>query len=361
MSENKMRKSENYYDYITPEGLEAIRNIEGHTKFELAEYKGKKIMTGPYGITQEGFDSLKTLRDVYNVDVPEVLINTKLTDLTTEQCKDVAGYVAMLNTKMITNLVGPNFEEWTREIRTGFLMAVHAAGIGTFIKGLEQESEGSFLYQTKMTGNPYKAGLALISDLEGKPLEMDSITRRYLLGLIQSGNPTAIMDKQELFHYDSLINNNPAFYEDIINSMKKSADSWDFAESNQVFLATSYEYEYPYHAVHSIEQNLAMEGRDGGVIKGESSKKATEIRDNILEATLQHNPDFGKEKKSKFNKLAKFFKNMFNGIESEDSEDEEEPYDFVPTEQMTGEDGNKIFEITKEAQNGTGNENDNLQ
>ena len=51
---------------------------------------------------------------------------------------------------------------------------------------------------------------------------------------------------------------------------------------------------------------------------------------------------------------------MFNGIESEDLE-EEQPYDFVPTEQMTGEDGNKIFEITKEAQNGTRNENDNLQ
>lgn len=358
---NKTRRSENYYDYITPEGLEAIRNIEGHTKFELAEYKGKKIMTGPYGVTQEGFDSLKTLRDIYNVDVPDRLINTKLTDLTTEQCKDVAGYIAMLNTKMITNLVGPNFETWTREIRTGFLMAVHAAGIGTFMKGLEEESEGSFLYQTKMTGNPYKAGLALISDLEGNPLEMNSITRRYLLGLIQSGNPTAIMDKQELFHYDFLINNNPDFYEDIINSMKKSASSWDLAESNQAFLATSYEYEYPYHAVHSMEQNLAMESGNGPEAKSELAQKANEIRGNILDATKQYDPNFGKKKESKFNKLAKFFKNMLNGIESEDFEDEEEPYDFVPIDQMTGEDGNKIFEITKEAQNGTGNENNNLQ
>lgn len=357
---NKTRRSESYYDYITPEGLEAIRNIEGHTIFEEVEFNGKKIMTGPYGITQKGLDALKTLRDIYNVDVPEKLINAKLTELTTKECKDVAGYNAMLNTKMITNLVGPNFEEWTREIRTGFLMAVHAAGIGTFMKGLEQESEGSFLYQTKMTGNPYKAGLALISDLEGKPLGMNGITRRYLLGLIQAGNPTAIMDKGELWYYDNQINENPKFYEDIINNMKESASIWDSSEANQVFLSTSYEYTFPFHAVHSIEQSMAFDGINDSEARSEHLKQAARLRAEQEEGVEEFNPDFGKkEKDSGFIKLAKFFKKMLNNEEEEENTDD--PYDFVPIEQMTGEDGEKLFTITEEENNGTGNENNNLQ
>ena len=95
---------ENPYDYITNNALDAIKNLEGHTRTEDAKFGGRVTRTSTYGITQEGLNGLDRLRFKYRVRIPERLVNAKLDDLSESDTRLAAAYTAMLNTKDIEEI-----------------------------------------------------------------------------------------------------------------------------------------------------------------------------------------------------------------------------------------------------------------
>lgn len=195
---------ENPYEYITPNALDAIKNLENHKKAEDANFKGKTTRTTRYGITQIGLDGLDTLRTKYRVDVPEVLINAKIDNLTEEQCRLAAAYRAMLNTKDIEEITNSKgFSKQPLAFRAGVMAAIHTRSMNKDYKqSYLDKKPGSFLLACQ-SGNPYNMLKCLLIDADGNLQEEFrygnnlGLNKRNLVGVLCAINPDMTWNKKE--------------------------------------------------------------------------------------------------------------------------------------------------------------------
>ena len=182
-------------DYITPQALTAIKHLEGHYKGLVTPKRadGKKdVPTTYYGITENALHALKDLKN-YGVKVPERLLKLKLKDVSEKDAREIAGYCAVHNTKVIDSYFKKEdvdfFYRLPKEIRSGVLSVMHTGGVyklGDSYK--DPKGYGSLLKAIK-TGERERIARALISKSDGKlmgPIDgtyKDGRKKRLLAGI----------------------------------------------------------------------------------------------------------------------------------------------------------------------------------
>ena len=164
----------NIYDYITPQALTAIKHLEGHYKGLVTPKRadGKNdVPTTFYGLTQNALNALKDLKN-YGVKVPERLLKLQLKDVSEKDAREITGYCAVHNTKVIDSYFKDEgmeyFYKLPKEIRCGVLSVMHTGGVyklGDSYK--DPKAYGSLLKAIK-TGSRERIARALISGADGR-------------------------------------------------------------------------------------------------------------------------------------------------------------------------------------------------
>ena len=204
-----------YSSDISERGLEIIKNAEG------PKTKGTNL----YGITQAGLDGLETLTNRYNVKVPDWIIGADAMKLTEEQCREVTGYIAALNTRLVDTFSKTNnFSTLPLETKTGFLTYLHNEGPYQLRKSFAKGMPGSFL-KAVQTGNPYEMGVALMSNADGTPLKNDGFARRKMIALMAIGNKNYTFDINQERDLD-IRRKQPGFYEETQKRARRLANDW---------------------------------------------------------------------------------------------------------------------------------------
>lgn len=238
------KQAEDYKDYINERGLEIIRNAEGHFK---GPEKVNGVTTTYYGITQKGIDGLEKLSRSYDVKLPDWILSAKVDKLTEKEAKEIAGYHAMLNTKLVDDFSDcNNFSDMELDTRSMFLTYLHNISPYAMRKAYKEGEPGSFLSAVR-GNNPYLMARALIQKADGTVMEeFDQTTerngfkRRSLLPAFALGNKELTFNKAEQIELDNRFKQ-PGFVQecfDRLTSMSIDYDSLKQSESEK-----SHEYE----------------------------------------------------------------------------------------------------------------------
>lgn len=204
-----------YSSDISERGLEIIKNAEG----------GRTKDTNLYGITQAGLDGLETLTNRYGIKVPDWAIGADVMKLSENQCREVAGYIAALNTRLVDTFSKTNnFSTLPLETKTGFLTYLHNESPYRLRKSFAKGMPGSFL-KAVQTGNPYEMGVALMSNSDGSPLENDGFARRKMIALMAIGNKNYTFDAGQERDLD-IRRKQPRFYEETQKRVRRLANDW---------------------------------------------------------------------------------------------------------------------------------------
>lgn len=212
---NKTARKIDYHGSITERGLEIIKNAEGPKKHD----------TNLYGITQIGLDGLQKLTTKYDVYVPEKFVNADAMKLSEEDCREAAGYIAMLNERLVDTFTGTDyFSKLPLETKSGFLTYLHNEGPYQLRKSMWKNLPGSFLNAVK-TGNPYEMGVAMMSDENGNPLKNNGFSRRKLIALNAIGNKQFTFNEAQERELD-IRRRQPGFFEETQMRARRLANDW---------------------------------------------------------------------------------------------------------------------------------------
>ena len=240
---DKFLHDENPYEYITPNGLDAIRNLEGHKKLENATFKGKTTPTHTFGITQQGLDGLDNLRIIFKVRLPKKFIDANVGDLSEEDLRLAAAYNAMLTTKNIERITNSDgFSRQPLDFRSGILTALHTTSMyGNYKKSYDAKEPGSFLRACE-SGNPYLMLKSLITNSDGsmqQEYQMNKdlgLNKRNLVGILLAANPNMTWNNEEKKFWESAMKNG-VFTKNLFNRLDKMSKDYDksIQETDKMF------------------------------------------------------------------------------------------------------------------------------
>ena len=135
-----------YSAYISDDGLDKLKILEGHTKTEevLNKETGKKEVTGLYGIKESAIKEVKRYAKEKGYDITEAMSKVKTPwDLTEETARDFAGYYAWRNHERADELTNNQFSQLTQHQKDVFLTYFHNMSLEKLSKNKGQK--GSML------------------------------------------------------------------------------------------------------------------------------------------------------------------------------------------------------------------------
>ena len=253
---------ENPYEFITPNALDAIKNLEYHKKPEDANFKGKITRTTRYGITQKGLDGLDNLRIKYRVEVPEIFIDADVNKLTEEQCRLAAAYRAMLNTKDIEEITNSKgFSKQSLGFRAGVMTAIHTRSMyNDYKQSYLDKSPGSFLLACE-SGNPYSILKSLLIDKdENLQQEFEygkdrGLNKRNLVAVLSAMNPGLTWNDAEAKEWENAMTNG-TFTKTLYNNLKENEAVYNAASVDADNLLYGNMYLYQNDARKETQNNM---------------------------------------------------------------------------------------------------------
>ncbi len=321
--------------YISKKALDSLGAAEGHWKGvegpKTSREKKKKVFTTFYGITKDGLASLKEFKKDFNVVIPERLLKHTMKTLTQEDAREIAGYIAAYNTKILDrdSNSGSAFSELDPYLKDAILVLQHTGGtrnlknsyknpaaVGSLMKAIDtkdrdkiaraiiSKSDGTYM-PNPIWSDPDKVGTP---DKEGK----DGRYNRHYLAIKMIYDPSFVLTPE----------NKDTYYgkwrrEKTTDKIVRCLDSIDSAKG-KVF-----EQQQQICQMTTVFENLPLKTEDKTqqVQKQEPSKEMVSVP---------------KEEASFLDKFKEFFTN----------------FTFGDKKMQTNE---------NEVNNGTGNENNNLQ
>lgn len=169
----------NIYDYITPQALDALYVLEGHSKGVETPKKNDGKQDKPttyYGMTDTGLNRIRELarkKDI-NIPLPAWLEKATIKGLTKEQAREAAGYLAACNTKLLDNCYNDgnyNFSRLPKEWRSAILTLAHTGGVNSWIKSLSDPKAIGSTLQAIKTGDRELIARSLMSKADGSLMD----------------------------------------------------------------------------------------------------------------------------------------------------------------------------------------------
>ena len=227
---------EDYNDYINERGFQIIRNAEGH--FDGPKEVGG-IITTYYGVTQKGIDGLEKLSRSYNTKVPDWILKADVNKITEKEAKEITGYIAMLNTKLVDDLSDcNNFSEMDIDTRSMFLTYLHNVSPYSMRKSYQEGQKGSFLAAVR-GGNPYLMSRALIQKADGSVMdefnknpERSGLKRRAMLPMFALGNKSLTFNTEDQISLDNRFKQ-PGFVKECYDRLTELSNDYDSIKTNE--------------------------------------------------------------------------------------------------------------------------------
>lgn len=335
-------------EYITENALESLGSAEGHwegvTDPKTEREKKQKIFTTYYGVTKNGLDSLSRLKKRYKVYVPEHLLAHTVDTLNRKDAREIAKYLAVFNTFEFDDVSKSKnaFSSLPLGWRSALLTVYHTGGVRNLQGSYKDINAKGSLLKAIDSKNKEAIVRALISSSDGTVMEnpgwsnpenvgndsyneRDGRLNRYFLGIkLMYDQDFTLTPEDKDKKYDEWRKQKTT---DKVVACLDSIDEANgkiFEQQQQICYKTT------------VFQDLPLGS------SGEEELNKKEQKEPVQEQMPKENKQ---EESNIMNDLYNSFKNMLSGI-------------------VMG--GNSLPNIigrktNKEAQNGTGNENNNLQ
>lgn len=325
--------------YITKHVIECLYIMEGYKNGakETLEPSGAKTWTTYYGITAGALDNIKRLnKDEFNV--PEELLNATVKSLTKKQAREVAYYNAAYLTKYLDNQFEnkESFSDLDINMRSAILSALWTGGHTKLKKSYDEDAPGSLLRAIE-TQDRENIARALISNADGSIMKnpnggkTDGLKNRYYAAIRLMYNPNEML-------------NDEARKDELYNKWSNEPTSTNIV-----------------NCLNTIQRaNIGFNTEQKYACDMNSFIGSKEAQDEVFEQNAT--TDIPKQENTQEDGFLVKFTNALKNLFTNTNQTEQEPApEFVPYENMVGDDGRKIFEEVNGVRNVERNPNNNMQ